>query len=110
MYAFLTSFTHRPESSSRVRNPARRAPMAFPASSTSWDEMVMPSWRCSRPSSVWIFGGTMMPCFRPLQRAAMTPVPVIPTALPCMGPSSMTFPVMGSMRSPSTAAMVSSRT
>ena len=57
-----------------------------------------------------ILGDWMMPCFRPLARAAMTPVPVIPTALPCMGPSSTTSPVSGSMRSPSMGAMVSSRT
>ena len=110
MYAFLTSGTQSPASSSRVRNPARRAPIALPASSTSWLEMSMPSCRCSLPSSDWIFGGTMTPVFIPLARAAMTPVPVMPMALPCMGPSSMTSPVNGSMTSPGWASMVSSRT
>ena len=70
----------------------------------------MPSWRIRVPEGVSILGGWMIPDVMPFARAAMTPVPVIPTALPCMGPSSSTFPVSGSMRSPSTGARVSSRT
>ena len=99
-----------PAVSSRVKCPALMAPNVLAASKKSSCVMMTPSWRCRQPSVVVILDFTISPFSRAVAIAAITPVPVIPFAMPCIGPSSITVPVLISIESPSPTSMSSPRT
>ncbi len=110
IYIVLRSPNFMPACSRSVKWPALMAPMAFIASEMSLLVMNTPSCRCILPSSV-----VSLPFFQrslslATATAAMTPVPVMPTALPCIGPSSDMTPRLKSNLSPFRGMRSSSRT
>ena len=108
MYMTRTSLSESPTSYISVLCPALIAPMAFPASVTSFSEIHMPSVRWIFLSGVLMPGSGISPDLSPSATHDTTPVPVMPLAF-----ISRTFtvsPVEGLTLLVTTGTSLSSRT